>query len=374
MSASGPVRLFIDAHVFDNEFQGTRTFLREIYLLLAGREDLELFFAANDIENLKRIFPRRPNVHFIAYKSHSSLRRLAWEIPGLLKKHAIDYAHFQYICPLVKSCKYIVTLHDVIFSEYPDEFSRGYRLAKKFLYKRSAWMADIITTVSTYSQKSIRTFLEVPSHIPIHVVPNGVGPKFYEPHDKQRSGDFIFRKYGMKRFLLYVSRFEPRKNHEFLLRAWIELELYKEGIHLVLLGSRTIPVPAFDRLLGELSPEIRNFVFIHDRIDDSDLLEFYRAADVFVYPSRAEGFGIPPLEAAASGTPVICSNSSAMEQFTFFGENHIDPFNLPSLVDRLKFILRTPPSAEQLSALSREVALSYSWEHSADILYRAIGG
>ena len=372
MNPKQPLRLFVDAHVFDNEFQGTRTFLREIYLLLARREDIILFLAANDIENLKRIFPQRPNIHFIAYRTHSSLVRLSWEIPRLLKKHAIDYAHFQYICPLVKSCNYIVTLHDVIFSEYPEEFSRGYRIVKKFLYKRSAWMADIITTVSEYSSRSIRAFLEVPSRIPIHIVPNGVGPKFFAPYDRQRSREYIANKYGVKKPILYVSRIEPRKNHVFLLQAYLQLELYKKGYYLVLLGSRTIRVPLFDKLLENLSPEMRHFIFMDSSVDDADLIEFYRAAEVFVYPSRAEGFGIPPLEAAALGVPVICSNSSAMEQFTFFGEYHIDPFDLQLLVSRLEAILIDLPSAERLKELSGIVAREYSWEHAEEAFYQAI--
>lgn len=372
MSSSSPINLFVDAHVFDNEFQGTRTFLREIYLLLARRPDIELFLAANDIANLTRIFPQQPNVHFIAYKSHSSLIRLGWELPMLLKKHAIDYAHFQYISPLVKNCKLIVTLHDVIFSEYPDEFSRGYRLMKKFLYKRSAHLADIITTVSEYSARSIRSFLEVPSSIPIHIVPNGVGPKFFAPYDRQRSREYIAGKYGVEKPILYVSRIEPRKNHVFLLQAYLQLELYKKGYHLVLLGSQSIRVPLFDKLLAGLPPEVRQFIFMDHKIDDADLIEFYRAAAVFVYPSRAEGFGIPPLEAAALAIPVICSNSSAMEQFTFFGEYHIDPFDLSLLVDKLQAILENPPSAEHLVELSKTVGREYSWEHAEEIFYQAI--
>jgi glycosyltransferase involved in cell wall biosynthesis len=372
MSERKPIRLFVDAHVFDQEFQGTRTFLREIYRLLSKREDIELFLAARDIPNLKRIFPQQANVHFLSYGSASSLARLGWEIPGMLKKYAIDYAHFQYICPLVKTSRLIVTLHDVIFSEYPEEFSRVYRIMKKFLYKRSAGMADIITTVSEYSKRSIRSFLDVPPAIPIHIVPNGVGPMFFAPYDRQRSREYIAGKYGVNKPILFVSRIEPRKNHAFLLQAYLQLELYKRGYHLVLLGSHTIRVPAFDKIVEELPPDIRKFIFMDHRVDDTDLIEFYRAAEVFVYPSRAEGFGIPPLEAAALKIPVICSNSSAMEQFTFFGDYHIDPFDLPLLTAKLEAILRVPLSAGRLEEISSIVARQYSWEHAEEVFYQAI--
>ncbi|MDR3712756.1 MAG: glycosyltransferase family 1 protein [Puia sp.] len=365
------LNLFVDAHVFDDEFQGTRTFLREIYALLAKKTDLRLFLAAGDTKNLEKYFPRQDNIRFLSYKSGSSLVRLGWEIPSLLKKHAIDYAHFQYITPLTKRSKYIVTIHDVIFSEYPEEFSLPYRWSKRFLYGRSARMADIVTTVSAYSKKSIGKFLGIDPGS-VHVVPNGVGPKFFEPYDKLRSKDFVAGKYGPRHFVLYVSRIEPRKNHILLLRAWLELELYKKGIWLVLLGHQSIPIPDFDKVLNDLPAEISRLIYRDDRVGDDDLLEFYRAADVFVYPSKAEGFGIPPLEAGALKIPVICSNTSAMEQFSFFGENHIDPFDFPSFTARLSANLVSPPAEEELARLSGLIHREYSWERAAEALYKIL--
>jgi glycosyltransferase involved in cell wall biosynthesis len=367
-----PIRLFVDAHVFDKEFQGTQTFLREIYTLLAQKKDLLLFLAAHDIENLRRNFPASDNIRYVAYKSKSPLMRLSWEIPLLLKRYAIDYAHFQYICPLTKNCKYIVTLHDVIFSEYPEEFSWQYRLIRKILFKRSAGMADIITTVSYYSKKSIRNFLHVDPKIPIHIVPNGVGREFFQPYQKQQSKDRISEKYGMRNFILYVSRIEPRKNHSFLIKAYLDLKLYEQGFHLVLVGHQSIKIPDFDEILERLPEAIRQFIFLNDRIGNSDLLDFYRAADVFVYPSKAEGFGIPPLEAGAMKIPVICSNSSAMKDYDFFGAYHIDPSDLPAFAGKLATILRTPPTQATLDQISQVIHDQYSWEQAAEAFYKIL--
>jgi glycosyltransferase involved in cell wall biosynthesis len=372
MNSPGPIRLFVDAHVLDNEFQGTRTFIRHIYSILAEKEDILLFLAANDIENLKRNFPQRGNVRFLRYRSRTPLMRLGFEIPAMLKRNAIDYAHFQYITPLFKRGRWLVTIHDVLFSEYPDEFSWQYRMAKKFLFKRSARKADILTTVSEYSERSIRNFLEIAPDKPVYIVPNGVGPPFFAPYDKQQSRENIFRKYGLEKLILYVSRIEPRKNHVFLLKAFLELELYRKGYYLVLLGHQSIRIPELDGMLRAMPEEVRKFVFISGRIDDADLLEFYRAAEVFVYPSKAEGFGIPPLEAAALRTPVICSNSSAMEQFGFFGEYHIDPNDLPLLKTQLLKILRQPPPETVLADLSKLVREEFSWDRAAEALYNVL--
>lgn len=109
-----------------------------------------------------------------------------------------------------------------------------------------------------------------------------------------------------------------------------------------------------------------------DAVDDADLLEFYRAAQAFVYPSRAEGFGIPPLEAAALRIPVICSNTSGMEQFGFFGEYHIDPYDLDLLKTKLIKLLEEPPSEDVLALISKVVRERYSWESAAEALFENI--
>jgi len=107
-------------------------------------------------------------------------------------------------------------------------------------------------------------------------------------------------------------------------------------------------------------------------VPDEHLEKFYRAADVFVYPSKAEGFGIPPLEAAASRVPVICSNSSAMEDFTFFEDCHIDPCNESLLEKKLEEVTNNGVSAERLQNTADRIAATYSWEKSAEQFYQLL--
>lgn len=370
MSSNSVIKLFVDAHVFDGGFQGTRTFIKGIYSTLAQNENLKLFLGAHDTENLRKNFSAG-NISYIKYRSASRLFRLGYEIPAIIRNHKIDYAHFQYICPIVKNCRFIVTTHDVIFNEFPSEFSRSYRAKKNLLYRISARRADILTTVSEFSKRSINKYLDIENDR-IEIVPNGVHQIFFQPYDKVLARETVMKKYGIDKFLLYVSRFEPRKNHLSLLRIYLDLKLYEQGYHLVFLGSSTMGIPAFTNLLDDLPGEIKNFVFIRDDIDDSDLLSFYRAARVFVYLSKAEGFGIPPLEAAALKIPVICSNSSAMSEFVFFGDNHIDPSDHEQIKQRLLLILNQPPSDESLQNISGMVRKKYTWDASAEKLYRLI--
>jgi glycosyltransferase involved in cell wall biosynthesis len=363
--------IFVDAHVFDDLPQGTRTFIKEIYLVLAGQPGIRLYLGAYDTDNLAKTFPPGDSVVLVKFSSRSGIRRLLFDIPAIIRRYKIDYAHFQYITPLVKNCRWIVTIHDVIFDDFPEEFSLAYRIVKRLLYGASARRTDILTTVSEFSKGSIKKFLRTGSR-DIHVVPNGVSEKFYEPYDKQQARDSIRKKYGFDKFILYVSRIEPRKNHLLLLRAWIDLKLYEQGYHLVFLGHETIPVPALEEMLAGLAPEAKKFFFRSSEVRDNDLLEIYRAASLFVYPSKAEGFGIPPLEAAALRVPVICSNTSAMKDFHFFGNNHIDPYDYEALKQRIAGVLAEAPDEAFLMRVAEEVKRQYTWTLSARKLYTLI--
>ena len=189
MKPANTIKIFLDAHIFDGEFQGSRTFIKELYNMLLQKKDLELYIAAYDIENLQQYFPKADNVVFIKLKNRSSILRLLVEIPQLIKKHGIGYAHFQYMVPPVKNCRFIVTTHDVIFNEFPQEFSLWYRVSKNFLYSRAAKKADILTTDSEYSKRSIHRYLGVPSE-KVNVIRLGINSGFFNSYNKEAEKEY----------------------------------------------------------------------------------------------------------------------------------------------------------------------------------------
>lgn len=366
-----PIRIFVDAHVFDERYQGTRTYIKELYSLLALQPDLEIYFGAHDTENLKKNFPQKSNVHFVKLNTSSSWARLLYEIPRVIRRNKIDYAHFQYIVPFFKYSRQIVTIHDVIFNEYPQEFSWKYRMSRNLFFRIAALRSELVTTVSAYSRESIGRYLKLPSNR-IGIVPNGVHQRFFAPYNKAESVSYLQNKFHLGPFILYVSRIEPRKNHLTLLKAWLELKLHERGTYLVLLGYESIPVPAFTQLLQSLPEKVRSFIFIHGEIDNDDLLHFYRACQLFVYPSKAEGFGIPPLEAAALKVPVICSNSTGMAEYGFFEENHIDPDNIEILKKRMIKILDEIANKKAYENIANIIAERYSWSTAAERMYKLL--
>ena len=248
------IKLLVDAHVFDKGFQGTTSFIEGVYQELVKKENLEIYLAAYDIENLKQYFSD-PRFQFIPLKSKNRYQRLLFEFPSIIKRHQIDYAHFQYIVPPIKHCRYIVTIHDLLFKDFPENFSPAYRLQKDFLFKGAVRKADILTTVSNYSASSLERHYKV-AREKILITPNAVPSLFFRHVDKAQSRSMIWDEHKITNFILYVARIEPRKNHELLIRAFRDLQWYQKDLHLVFIGQKSLPTPELDSLLAEIPQEL----------------------------------------------------------------------------------------------------------------------
>jgi glycosyltransferase involved in cell wall biosynthesis len=363
------IRLFVDAHVFDKGFEGTRTFIKGIYSEMANYNDVELFLAAADVENLKRSFHGK-NIVFIKYKTSGSFLRLAYEIPAMIRKYKIDYAHFQYVSPWIQNCKFIVTTHDLLFKEYPQVFPWHYRIMRSFLFKQSAVKADILTTVSEYSKQSIQKHFGIKGK-EIVLIKNGVSPLFFEGIDKEVSQTYIAKKYGICQYLLYVSRIEPRKNHAFILKAFIDQKLHEQNYKLVFIGKQSVKAKEFNELLSSAEEAVKKSVFILWGLDDEELFHFYNGAKLFLYPSKAEGFGIPPLEAAALKTDVLSSAATAMSDYNFFPQQ-FDPSDFDAFKLKLENCLNEKRSEADLHKVASIIKRNYCWKTSAQQLYEVI--
>jgi len=356
------VKIFVDAHVFDSSYQGTTTYLKGLYTALVNDERFEIHLGAHNTEHLKNIFTDL-RFKFVSLQSTSKYKRLVSEIPKLIEKEGFDFAHFQYITPLFKKCRYINTIHDLLFLDFPDYFPFSYRFSKKYLFRFSALRSDVICTVSDYSMNALIKHFKIPAH-KITITPNAVS--VYE-------GAFtdVKTKYGISNYLLFVSRFEPRKNHYLMLKSYVDLRLYEQDYHLVFVGRlKDLKTKEYDSYYNSLPESVKNKVLYIENISDEELSSFYKYASLFVYPSVAEGFGIPPLEAAVQKCKVLCSNQTAMADFTFFSNYLFDPRNKGEL--EKKIIKTLNDSAYPAEEIKQAVIEKYNWDriarHLADTL------
>lgn len=355
------MKILIDCHVFDGKFQGTRTYIEGLYSCLVKHEDIDFYFAASDMEGMKRVFGEAGNIHYIQLKSKSKFKRLALEIPQIIKKYGIDYAHFQYISPLVKRCKEIVTIHDLLFLDYPQYFPLSYRIKNKYLFKRSAKRADVLLTVSEYSRNEIVRHFNIDNK-KIAVTPNAV---LSIPSDLKMED--VKKKWKLDKYILTVGRIEPRKNFLILLQAFVELKLHEKGYKLMIIGAPDLAYYEFYNYYASLPEDIKNAVAI-DKASFTELVSLYKNASLFVFPSLAEGFGIPPLEAIEYGCPLLCSNVTAMAEFDLPKEVMFNPTDMEELKRKISITLEN----NSIHIDKATIYEKFNWKNSADMLYNSI--
>jgi glycosyltransferase involved in cell wall biosynthesis len=362
------VRILIDAHLFDNNVhQGTRTYIRGLYNeLIVLCPEIDFYFACSTTAYIKAEIIERPNVHFAKFISKNKYLRLSFELPLMVLRYKIDFAHYQYISPLIKLSKNILTIHDLLFLEYPIYFPLKYRLVNNLLFKRSQRSADILLTVSEYSKSSIVKNYGVDKD-KVFITANGVNPEIKNTSDSEIHLKFK-QKFNIDKYILYVSRIEPRKNHINLLKAFVDLNLWAEGYKLVFVGKKSIPVPELNSFQETLPEKISSSIIYFESVSNADLALFYSNCSLFVFPSYAEGFGIPPLEALLLGANVLCSNQTAMKEFTFLKDRLFNPHDSDKMKLLMRKALDVGPTEEELTA-SRDFILSnYTWKNSAEIL------
>jgi len=364
------VKLFVDAHVFDYPHsEGVATYLKGLYTAaISIVSNVEFYFAAHDTEKLVSIFGKHNHVHYLRYSGTNKWKRLGYEISRIIEQNKIDIAHFQYISPLRKVCKEIVTTHDVLFLDFPQYFPFSYRMTKNVLFKRSAHRAEMLFTVSEYSKQAIALHYNItPNNI--YITPNAVSSDFYVADNQLL--DEVKNKYGFNRYILYVSRFEPRKNHITLAKAFMSSKLWQKGLNLVFVGKESIYAKEYFRWYDDL-PLYRRQDIVHiSQLTFDELLSVYKGCELFIYPSIAEGFGIPPLEAVAAGRPCLCSNATAMKDFDFLSKSFFDPNNTEELTMKMLHFFDGNLSLDTYKAQAH-IKEKYNWNSIAEYFLETI--
>lgn len=358
------LRIFADCHVFDGTLQGSSTYLKGLYSELIKDKNKLFFLAAFDTRNLESIFGIHENVVYLTYPSKNKFKRLLFDIPQLITKHQIDFAHFQYIVPPIKRCKYIVTTHDVLFMDFPQYFPLAYRIKNKWLFKASARYSDVVLTVSEYSKKQIQHHFGIEK---ITITPNAVDPIFFETYEKPAAIAQVKSKFKVSNYWLFVSRWEPRKNHDRLLKVFVKGEFYKHS-NLVFIGDPAIPNPAYDRFYNTLDEAIKQKIKVLNKVSFEDMVLLVRGASLSVYPSIAEGFGIPPLEALGANVTTICSNTTAMSDFDFIGDCLFNPLDETEFLQKAKQALANPDVSTKRAIVQKK----YHWSVAAAQFDKAI--
>lgn len=357
-------RIGIDFHVFDGKFQGSRSHILGIFgELVALCPNFQFFFFLDQVDDLRKVQGYdRENVHLVRMSPKNSLIRLFWQLPFLRLRYGLDILHTQYVIPLLPAKGNAVTIHDILFESHPQYFTKFFVQRSRIMMRWAARKAELLFTVSEHSRQEIANRYGIAA-AKIKVLHNAWDRSRFFGGD---SAEAVVGSRGLqpKGYFLTVGRIEPRKNHSILLQAYARLE--GNPPPLVILGQRDFGCKDFEAQLSRLPSTHRVFVF--SDVSDDELPAFYRHAMAFVYPSLAEGFGMPPLEALASGTPVITSNLTAIPEVVGEAGLLIDPHDDEAIERALQRIWTDADLRCAMSLQGQVQADKFSWLESATIL------
>lgn len=364
------IRIGVDFHVFDGKFQGSRSHLIGIFGELTRLcPEFDFVFLLEKTDELGKVpgFSEQ-NVERVFMPHAGPLKRLGWQLPRLRRALKLDLLHTQYVIPLLPALGNAVTIHDVLFEPFPEFFGRFFVLRSRMMMRWSARKADLLYTVSEYSRAEIAARYGADASR-IGVLHNAVDRAAFFPGE---AGADLVRARGLVpgAYLLTVGRIEPRKNHAGLIQAYARLE--GSPPPLVIVGQRDFGYGDFEAAMANM-PADREVVVLSD-VGDKELPALYRHAQVFAYPSFAEGFGMPPLEAMASGVPVITTRSTALPEVVGDAGLLVAPRDVSGLQEALARLINNPALRADLIAKGLARAEQFTWKRTAEVLaqsYRA---
>lgn len=279
-------------------------------------------------------------------------------LPGEWIAGACDVVHgLNYFTPSVRHARRVATIHDLTALRFPQWHTPAVQRYAARL-RRTASRHDLLIADSKATMEDIVTLLGVPSER-IRVVPLAAGPGFVP----QEGGtvDRVLGSLGIRRpYLLHVGSLEPRKNLVRLLQAF-ERSQARDSHDLLLIGATGWRNDNIFALAERLAPRVR----ILSGVAAADLPAVYAGATALVYPSLWEGFGLPPLEAMACGTPVACSATSSLPEVVGDAAVTFDPLDKVAIAHAMDLLVGDSALRQALAAAGLERASLFSWERTA---------
>jgi glycosyltransferase involved in cell wall biosynthesis len=347
------MKIAIDATIIREEITGTGFYITNLLNGLAKIDDLNKYYIFGDKQCLEEFIKiNKKNFIIVNKRFKNRVIRVLWQyfiFPFILKKKKIDILHSpNYITPLFKlGFKIILTVHDLTFLLFPQKYTITKRLLFGKMLPFFIKMSDKIVTVSSNTKKDILKFFNIPEDK--IVVTYESYPDYYNHSIDRRKAKDIVKKYGIERdYILYVGMIEPRKNIIFLLKAFVELDKDLE-LDLVIVGKKGWYFKEIEKYMeNTVNLRLENKIIFTGYIPEYELKYFYRLALMFVYPTLYEGFGLPPLQAMACGTPVITSNISSLPEVVGDAAILINPNNIKELIEAIRLLYNNSVKREEL--------------------------
>jgi glycosyltransferase involved in cell wall biosynthesis len=354
---------------------GTATYTRHVGRLLTQHElDVaptlylrEAESQAADIPNVRVRYPLDRAGSAVGRR----VSKLAWEevvVPAASAARRDDLLHYPYFAvPVAAAAPVVVTVHDLITLVMPGYHRSRQSAGYSRLMARLARRAQAIITVSEYSRREIVSVLGVPEER-VHVTYEAAGTEF-SPSGPPGERESLQDRYGLPpRFVLYLGGAERRKNIETVLRAWKAAWMRgRIGEFGLVIVARFPPADSLYPNIPVLARDL-DLAGVHfvDSIPEQDKPAFFRAASAFVYPSVYEGFGLPPLEAMATGTPVLAANATSLPEIIGDGGVLVPPYDVSAWAEALEQVLVSGTLRAAMRDRGLRRAVQFSWDRTAE--------
>lgn len=288
-------------------------------------------------------------------------------VPEVNLVHSLDLDY-----PIATNKPLVVTVHDIGVLTHPQYFSKGKKILKRAALKQAAKQADMIICVSQATAFDCQNYLQQNLSHKIQVIYEGVSSAFFSPPSSS-SFNNVYEKINIEApFFLYPGSVNPRKN---LVRVLEAFETVAKDIphHLVMVGKLGWDT---NEVLTKLKDSpLANRIHFLGFVSDLELIALYQHATALIYVSFFEGFGLPILEAMASGCPVITSNVSSMPEVADDAGIIVDPFSVEAISDALKLVANDQEKRDSLIERGLERAKLFSWARCAELtgeIYKSI--
>jgi glycosyltransferase involved in cell wall biosynthesis len=331
---------------------------------------------------LREMLAAQPDIAFVAYLRPGSIPpeetrrwsgsdRLRWEtvskwsMRGRGRADQLDLYHgTNFRMHTEGRCGGIVTIHDLWLERFPEYSSKflGQKLSS-YKTKRTAARARKVVTVSRFSARELIEVFGL-SADQIAIIPNGVSEDFFPRRDRE-AWIALKKQIGLKddRFILFVGGADPRKNHRVVLEAASLIPKQLEDQRLLFAGTPTHPFGSYEGTAKSFG--LSGHILCPGRLSQKELQLLYSYADLFIFPSLYEGFGMPVLEAMACGAPVITSRTTALGEVAGDAAMLVDPYNAREVADTIIQVLENEALRASLKAKGFERIKHYTWSQSA---------
>jgi len=357
-----PVRIAIDARKLHD--YGIGTYVRNLVLGLARLDcgdNYVLFCRDADADWIRALGPRFEPV--VERAGNYSLRE-QFSVPFALSRARVDLFHAPHyvVSPLVTT-PFVVTIHDCIHLRFPKDLpNRAAHAYVRTMMGMSAKRSKRVLTVSRASKDDILHYLHVPAD-KVEVIYNALDERLASP-PTEADVEMVRERFQLTSpFILYTGNIKPHKNVDRLIEAYSILHRRGVGdVKLLIIGDAISKYPNLRRLVHrfQLHQQVRFLGFV----PDATLAVLYKLASVFVFPSRYEGFGLPPLEAMAAGVPVVTSNVSSLPEVVGDAALLIDPMDAGAIADAMARVLGDRALAAELVRRGHERVKAFSWDRS----------